>query len=202
MVERRNIMPSLHVVASLAARFLMELPAMRIGVAPPAGKVAKPVSCRVLPFGPLGVTAGACNRRVGSLEWKPRRIVASQREPGRPEPFDGVALSAAVFVHGIGELRGVRVPMAVRAQLVPDAIGGGPPGWPVAIGAGDGGVAAEQRISAPGMLRNLESGRLPSIGGVAASALAAIGAGKELAPVCVLVACFALIVSDRSLEVG
>ncbi len=111
----------------------------------------------------------------------PGYVKLRDRVHRRLESGDNVALLALTLERSRGELPFVHIRMAIEAAAEENLIARRGPGGNVTLRAGDGGVAAFQRIGCRDVFFHAEVRRFESVHGVTGGTLAAIGALLELA---------------------
>ena len=194
VIEARAILPGRHRVAGLAAGCRGQL---SVGTAVAIGAVRRRRVIRRIPAARL-VAAGARYGNMRCLQGKARPVMSGQGVNRRRPAGLAVAILAAVLVGRTRELAFVGVLVACGAGGEGHAIRGLFTLWQMALCARHTGMLSEQRVGGPGVVRDGETGRLPSGFAVAGLAVAAVFAMRELAAMLVRVA----IQAARERDVG
>ena len=215
MVEAREFLPRLRGVASFAPRHrtvgprqlhaLFELSLVRIVVATGAVQSLPVVNhCRLrLELRRFLVTVGAGNRNVPAREHEVRLLVLGQAERGRLVSLEIVAAVAGVEVGRRDKLPGMPVGVTVDATLELDLEKRVFPFRDMTLRTFNRRMLPLQRIRTGGVLLHGKGRRLPSLHGVAGSALSAVRTLGKLAVVRIgLVAVHTLLEYQRLLEIS
>lgn len=181
-----------------------KLAMMRIGVALRAGERLKSIGSGTLAAGRnLRLVAfDAGGGHVAARQGEPCGLMSCQREGGRRETLNGVAVLALVVVRSSGKLTLVDVGMTILASRFLDLVHRLDACGHMALGAGHLGVLALQGVACRCMLLDAKCGRLESVHGMAFHTITAVFSRGELASVRIFVAVQAPGESDWAFEVS
>jgi len=150
----------------------------------------------------LAMAVETDDRGVRSSQRELRGLMTDERECGRTEAIDGMAVFATVVKRGARELAAVRIAMTVVAGLECRVVVRCNSSGSVALPASDSAVLAQERKAGRLVIRLRERCGAESLLGVTGGAVRAIGAARELSFVLVLMAIEAACVGDGDCEIG